>query len=205
MESGLEPGSSRLQPGDVFLTRGRGLLSWLIRFFTRTFGESRTMVNHVGIVVEEGAPGSAVVIEALNRVRRRTLMKGYGPPRRDLVAVYRPVNLTREETALVVAAAEAQEGLSYGYVSLVAHLMDWCLMGVYLFRRILNRPDYPICSYLVSRAFAAAGKDFGVRTGEAEPDDIWDFVWEHTEAYEEILPLAPMIWHLENVTGTTQD
>ena len=43
-----------LKPGDIFLTRGPGLLSRLIRFFSRSIGESRTKVNHAGLVVKEG-------------------------------------------------------------------------------------------------------------------------------------------------------
>ena len=44
-----------LLPGDVFLTYGAGFFSKLIRFFTRTIGESRTQANHSGIVVTAGA------------------------------------------------------------------------------------------------------------------------------------------------------
>jgi len=43
-----------LKPNDIFLTRGPGLLSRLIRFFSRTIGESRTKVNHAGVVAKEG-------------------------------------------------------------------------------------------------------------------------------------------------------
>ena len=40
-----------LEPGDVFLTRGSSFISRAIRFFTRSIGEKRTKVNHVGLVV----------------------------------------------------------------------------------------------------------------------------------------------------------
>ncbi|MGD9268032.1 MAG: hypothetical protein PVH70_11390, partial [Desulfobacterales bacterium] len=58
-----------LLPGDVFLTYGAGFFSKLIRFFTRTIGESRTKVNHTGIVVTEGDLESCQVVETLLRVR----------------------------------------------------------------------------------------------------------------------------------------
>jgi hypothetical protein len=44
----------RLEPGDIFFTRGSGLLSRAIRVCTRSFGEKRSKVNHVGVVVEAG-------------------------------------------------------------------------------------------------------------------------------------------------------
>ena len=54
-----------LLPGDVFLTYGAGFFSRLIRFFTRTIGESRTKVNHTGIVVTEGDLENSQVVETL--------------------------------------------------------------------------------------------------------------------------------------------
>ena len=70
-----------LQRADIFFTRGTGLLSRLIRFFSRGIGEARTKVNHVGVVVEAGAIQEAVVIEALSRVRRHRLVpvRGHEP------------------------------------------------------------------------------------------------------------------------------
>lgn len=70
-----------LKPGDVFLTRGTGLLSGLIRVCTQSFGEKRSKVNHVGVVVQEGDVRNAVVVEALIKVRKHRLWETYGPPR----------------------------------------------------------------------------------------------------------------------------
>ncbi|MDI6744701.1 MAG: hypothetical protein QMD07_04915 [Thermodesulfovibrionales bacterium] len=91
-----------LKPGDVFLTRGKGFISKAIRFFTRSIGESRTKVNHVGIVIEEGTLKTAVVVEALSMVRRHRLWDKYGPPAKDAVAVYRAKNLSQEEIKTIV-------------------------------------------------------------------------------------------------------
>jgi hypothetical protein len=49
-----------LKPADIFLTKGPGLFSRMIRFFSRSIGESRTRMNHAGLVVEEGQAGNAV-------------------------------------------------------------------------------------------------------------------------------------------------
>lgn len=181
-----------LEPGDVFLTRGSGLLSRLIRFFTRSIGERRTRVNHVGVIVEAGVPPEAIGVEALSRVKRHRLGKRYGADSGREIAVYRPVNLTEEEIGRVVAAAEGYVGRRYGYAKIVAHMLDWLLLGAYLFRRLARMDNYPICSWLVAHAFARVNKTFGVPAGAASPDDIWDFVTTEPEKYRVVLPLGPM-------------
>jgi hypothetical protein len=181
-----------LKPGDVFLTRGKDFLSRAIRFFTRTIGEKRTKVNHVGIVVEEGTLRNAVVIEALSKVKRHRLWDRYGPPRKDSVAAYRAMNLTKEEIGIIVSEADSQVGKRYGYLKILAHLADWVLLGAYVFRRVARNGKYPICSWLVAHAFAKTGKNFGVQPGAASPDDIWDFIQKYPQIYELIRPLEPL-------------
>ena len=178
-----------IKPGDIFLTRGTSIISRLIRFFSRSIGESRTAVNHVGVVVKEGSLRTCVVVEALSKVKQHRLWERYGPPDDDSVAIFRPLNLSEEETNKIVAYAEKQVGRSYGYLKIIAHLLDWFFFGVYFFRRITNDSRYPICSWLVAYAFLQAGKDFNVEPGAAEPDDIWDFVNKNREKYSEIHPL----------------
>jgi hypothetical protein len=179
-----------LKKGDVFLTRGDGFISRAIRFFTREIGEKRTKVNHVGLVVQSGNLESAIVVEALTRVKRHKLWSQYGPPKKDLVAVYRAINLTQEQVDKIVAEAESQVGKKYGYLKIVAHLMDWSLLGAYMFRRMVPDGKYPICSWLVAHSFSKAGKHFGVEPGAGTPDDIWDFVAERKPSkYDQIHPL----------------
>ena len=50
-----------LKLGDIFFTRGTGLFSRAIRVCTRSFGEKRSKVNYVGVVVREGDIRAAVV------------------------------------------------------------------------------------------------------------------------------------------------
>jgi len=178
-----------LKRGDIFLTKGKGPISWGIRFFTRSIGERRTKVNHVGVVVEEGTLQTAVVVEASAKVKRHRLWKRYGPPAKDDVAVYRPKNLNDEQIVTIVQEAEKQVGRTFGTFKLFAHLLDWVLLGAYVFRRLARNGDYPICSWLVAHAFSEAGKNFGVEPSAAAPDDIWDFIQEHPQIYETIHPL----------------
>lgn len=183
-----------LMRADVFFTRGPGLVSRLIRVLTRTIGESRTQVNHVGLVVEDGPLQEACMIEAVRTVQRHGLWETYGPPRKDWVAVYRPTNLTDAEVTAVVGEAEKhwRNAESYGYGKIACHILDWMLLGAYVFRRLARSERYPICSWLVADAFKEAGKNFGVAPGAASPDDIWDFVQSHPSIYEVVYPLAPL-------------
>ncbi|MFC1499918.1 hypothetical protein ACFL6T_02740 [Candidatus Zixiibacteriota bacterium] len=190
MTSGEEP--VLFKPCDVFLTRSHSFLGRAIRFATRSFGESRSMVNHVGIMVSEGSVEEAEGVEALTTVKRHSLWKQYGPGNSSDVAVYRPLNLTDDEKALIVAAAEGYVGRTYGYLKIAAHLKDWLFLGIYFFRRMTRMDDYPICSWLVAQAFAKADRTFGVPPGMASPDDIWDFVTSNPDKYQAVHPLGPL-------------
>ena len=179
-----------LMPGDIVLTRGRGRLSRAIRFFTRRIGESRTKVNHVGIVSGYGPLREAMVVEALHTVRLHTLPRRYGDGRSD-VAVYRAA-LTERERAAIAYSARSYVGRQYGYLKLILHLCDWLLQGAYVFRRLGRMDRYPICSWLVAHCYAKVGRSFGVPPGAASPDDIWDCVTERSHDYTCIRPLGPL-------------
>lgn len=181
-----------LQPGDIFLTRGTSLVSRLIRLCTRHVGESRTKVNHVGLVVEGGPLDSALVVEALGLVSRHRLWERYALRRRTAVAVYRPIGLEPEAIERIVRRAESYVGREYGYAMILAHLADWLLLGSYVFRRLAGSDAYPICSWVVAHAFAAGGQGFGVEPGEASPDDIWDFVTSRPRAFAQVRELLPL-------------
>jgi hypothetical protein len=151
------------------------------------------MVNHVGIVVEGGSAEDAVGVEALRTVKRHLLALKYGPGSKSDIAVYRPINLSDREKQVIVEAAEGYVGRSYGYLKIVAHLLDWLLLGIYLFRRLARMDRYPICSWLVAHAFAKADRSFGVPPGMASPDDIWDFVTTEPEKYAVVHSLGPLV------------
>jgi hypothetical protein len=181
----------QLKAGDVFLTRGTGWVSRLVRVFTQTIGEKRTRVNHVGLIVEDGDLRTAVGVEAIRFVTERTLWSGYGPPCTDSVAVYRATNLTPAEVEVIAARAKSMVGRKYGFVAVAAHLLDWFLLGMYWFRRLVPNGRYPICSWVVADAFAKVGKNFGVPPGAAQPDDIWDFVNSRRhDHYVQVFPLG---------------
>ena len=178
-----------LEPGDIVLTRGPGFVGKAIRFFTRHFGESRTKVNHTAIVVQGGALREAVIVEALVKVQRHTLAGEYGG-KRDEVAVYRPTRLSPTQLRHIVATANGYVGRSYGFGKIALHALDWVLQGAYVFRRLGQMDDYPICSWLVAHAYATAGVYFGVDPGAATPDDIWDYVTRRPAEFARVRALA---------------
>lgn len=184
-----------LEPCDIFLTKGTSFIARAIRLFTQSFGEKRTEANHVGIIVQRGTVHSAVAVEALSRVKRHPLRR-YAEKRTTAVAMFRPTNLSDAEKLTIVKKAESYVGRKYGWPKIVAHLADWCLKGAYVFRRLTQDDSYPICSWVVAHAFLAAGKDFGVPAGAANPDDIWDFVTKNTDKYLQVRDLSPLPEHL---------
>jgi len=182
----------QLEPADIFLSRTRGIGSWLIRFFTRTSGEPESEVSHTGIVVEGGPLEKSWIVESRGPTRRRLFYRRYRKRKYD-VAIFRPLHLTPVKRAIIVRAALDYVGKEYSYFKILLHLLDWMLQGAYVFRRLGGINDYPICSWLVADAFAKAGEKFGVEPDAANPDDIWDFINARPEKYRMLWPLSPLI------------
>jgi hypothetical protein len=180
-----------LQPGDVVLTRGKGWVSGAIRFFTRGLGESRTKVNHVGIVTWGGRIGSALLTEALSKVVTRPLWSAYAG--RGEVAIYRRRHTPIEDRRSVARKAEGYVGKRYGYLKIAAHTLDYALLGANVFRRLCRMENYPICSWLAARAWAEVGVAFGVEYAECSPDHVWDYVNGHPEEWEAVHPLGLLL------------
>ena len=177
-----------LEPGDIFLTQGNTFVSKAIRVLTRNKGESRTMVNHVGLVTKSGTLKTATIVEASSKVTRQTML-AYFNSKNNKVAVYRYSNLRDEEEQAIVDSANRYVGATYGYLKIVAHFLDWCLGGVYFFRRLAMMDRYPICSWVVAYSYQNAGLGFGCSANAASPDDIWDWVSNPDNGYVEIHPL----------------
>ena len=181
----------QLQPADIFLSRGTGLASGVIRFFTRRIGERLSKASHTGVVVAGGSLERARVVEALVRVGEHPLSR-YDKKAGTQVAIYRPLRLDAAQRAAVVAKTREYVGREYGYFQLVGHFLDWFLQGAYVFRRLTGSDDYPICSWVVAHAFAVVGVTFGVEPGAAQPDDIHDYVSTHPDQFERIREFAPL-------------
>lgn len=173
-----------LKPTDIFFTRGSGLISRAIRIMTRSIGEPRTQINHVGLAITDH-----LCIEAVGKgvIVRDSIP--YYLKHGDQIAIYRPINLDWIDKENIINKAMLYEGKTYGFVKMITHFLDWLLLGAYVFRRLTNTDRYPICSWLVAQSYRAASKDFGVAAGAATPDDIWDFVVNNPDKYTCIVSL----------------
>ena len=105
-----QPLTIELKKGDIVFTRGYSFLSRTIRIFTRKIGESRTMVNHVGIVVDAGSdPKDTIIVEALKEVREHSLCGQYRGSKND-IAIYRNTTLNTQQRDSITKAAKEYVG-----------------------------------------------------------------------------------------------
>lgn len=178
-----------LQPADIFFTRGHSLFSRLIRFGETSFKEEKSIINHTGIVTGFGPIIIADSVEALLKVERHTLYSQYHN-KKDKVAIFRPININEEQIIEIIRKANSYVGKQYGWLKIVAHSLDYFIGKKYIFRRLTNNDNYPICSWVVSHSYKAAGLNFGCDSGMADPDDIWDFCISNPNKYQRILNLT---------------
>jgi hypothetical protein len=178
-----------LELGDIAFFKGQSWLSGAIRKFSRTKGEGPTLANHVGLIVVEGTDRTALVVEALSKVKLQHLWPAH---EHDELAVIRPLNVSEAKRKMMGLQALRYVNRRYGYLKIVLHAMDRLLGGRYFFRRLGRIRKYPICSYLVADAYAAIGLDFGVPVGQAQPDDIWDFAMSNPDKYKIIRNFRPI-------------
>lgn len=167
-----------LQPGDIVFFRGSGLRAKLIRWASRARGETKTIVNHVGIMVS-----NTEIVESQSRTIQHSFIlpsTGYW--------IYRKKDWTQEQRTtgtpypcnIVVSKALEYVGRKYGWEKIVAHAIDYLIFqNHYIMRRLCFIDKYPICSWVVAFSYAKVGYRFGVNPQIATPDDIWDWVTQN--------------------------
>lgn len=159
---------------DILLVRSSSLFGRLIRIFTRSRGEAPTRVNHVEIMVD-----SVNVVGSGATTLLRPFKEAYGSAPPGTLYIARKVDLTDEQRQVIAAKARSYVGRKYGWLKIVAHFLDRVVFGGhYVTRRLCLIDQYPICSWEVAWSYDAAGLNFGVPPGQADPDDIWDWVVE---------------------------
>jgi len=177
-----------VQRGDIFLTQGNSIKARIIRWFQRSKGEEPTLFNHAGLFLNNTTLFRAISMEALWRVRTGRFWRFYhGDTSR--VAIYRRRRLMSEQRLVVVDKALDFYGNQYGVLKILAHALDRMLFDTYLFRRLAKLDRYPICSYLVARCFDEVDIWIGASPSRAQPDDIGDYIIEHPDLFETIMPL----------------
>lgn len=176
-----------LKTGDVIHVQSQGLLSRLIRWFSRGWGEKKTWASHSALVLTVAE--DIEIIEALTRVTRRPI-SAYAKKKSKLLVSRIPGGLDSEQKVQVIRKAEDYHGRVYGFIKLLPHALDRLFDNKYVFRRLLWIDDYPICSWLVAYVYDRLLKyQFGTPPNAAQPDDLldhcvkthWDFVWSDSE------------------------
>lgn len=172
-----------LQTGDVIHVQSSGLLSKLVRLFSKSDEEEPSWASHSAMVlrVEE----EIEIIEAIWRtvIRPITAYEGKGA---KLLVCRKPGGIEVDRKQEMVKKAEYYNGKIYGFWEITFHILDRFLNNSYFFRRLIKDDDYPICSWLVAYIYdRILGYDFGTPPNAAQPDDLldhcvdsdWEFVW----------------------------
>lgn len=168
-----------LEPADIVLVRGDGFVQWLIRQKERAKGEPPSRVNHAGIMFT-----TSMLIEAqVKGVKCRDLVEAYAGSGWEL-AIYRATNITDAQRQRIAARAYRYVGDRYGFGKILLHA---CGLQRFSF---IDR--WPICSYVVSMAYASEGLTFGVSARAADPDDLMDFCEANPDKYRCVRMLRPL-------------
>jgi len=165
-------------PGDLVLFKG--LSTWTaraIRSCQRRVGESPSIVNHVGIMIDREN-----LMEALARIRRNPLSIYLFNPDYEIY-IFRHNGLDEGERIRISEWICRQEGRFYAPLKILAHLGDHLIGKISrgdprIFRRIIFSERFFICSELAARAYyeEPGYKFLGMDPQEVTPDDIWDHI-----------------------------
>lgn len=176
-----------LQTGDVIHVQSRGILSKLVRFFSRAKEEEPSWASHSAMVLRVGQ--QIEIIEALIWTVIRPIT-AYKNNKAMLLVSRKPGGIEPENKEKMIKKAEYYKGKPYGFWEISFHILDRLLNNSYVFRRLIKNNDYPICSWLVAFVYdRVLGYKFGVEPNAAQPDDIldhcvrshWDFIWADSE------------------------
>ncbi len=176
-----------LQTGDVIHVQGKGVLSFLIRLFSRGFFEPRSWASHSAMVLR--ITDGVEIIEATSKVGKRPIDVYKGKTSKLTIArISRGLN--DDEKKEIIAKSEYYEGKKYGVIKIFLHFLDYILFGWNIFRRLACIDKYPICSWIVAYVYdRVLNYHFGIPPNAAQPDDIsdfcvednWDFVWADSD------------------------
>lgn len=169
----LGTNSELLQVGDIIATQNSGLLSRLIRWFTRRRGQGPSWASHTAMVLT--AEPAVIIIEAQLQVVVRALTY-YERTGARLVIHRHPGGLTAQERRELCLKTLDYEGRMYGFLKVAAQALDHLLGDRYVFRRLAFMDAYPICSWLVAYAYdRVLHLQFGTPPNAAAPNDILDY------------------------------
>jgi len=164
-----------LLPGDIALTFSTSKLGRFIRWGERSRGEPASRVNHAALGVES----PETIVEAAGKARRCSIWDYH---LYDGIIVYRPLDLTAGQIAVIVAEAEKWPGRIYPVHQLIPFMLDNKIFGGrHVFRRAMKFDPLAVCSRLVAIAYGKVGLTFG--RVEPDPDDMDDYCRSHPKKY----------------------
>ncbi len=172
-----------LQTGDVIHVQNAGLLSMLVRFFSRAWKEEPSWASHTAMVLRVGE--EIEIIEAMWRTIIRPITE-YKGKKSKLLVCRKPGSIDQEQKRRMIEKAEYYKGKTYGFWKIALHMLDRLLNNRYVFRRLIKDNEYPICSWLVAYVYDRVLKyQFGAPPNAAQPDDLldhcldydWEFIW----------------------------
>ena len=178
-----------IQPGDILCVDGSGWLSaGIIAAEYGTVAPARP-VSHVGIFVA-GDP-YPIVIEALWRVKTNTLPVSLAGTQKAWVL--HDDSITPAQRNIIVGEALSFSAKDYGYLDLIAQgfdaiaHVDWATHYLSTFL-----DEFPVCSFVVAKAYAQINLDFGVSSADIKPSDIMTFAETH-----------PLIYSIAEITAAS--
>lgn len=181
----------KVEIGDILGYSGGGFLGKTIKWFEKGYHETPSVLSHCGLFVNDGSIKNVNVIEAIfpTGVLYRRFWTHYAD---DLHKCYliKPMNLTTQERLALSKIAFQYVGHPYGTLKIIPHAIDGLLAKILhkrditLFRNLCKVDTFPICSYLVAKAYSTFDLDFGIKGSMATPDDIWDFAINNPDKYK---------------------
>lgn len=183
----------RLQPGDVFASRGSGMMSMLIRFgqWLEDCGESAPY-NHIGGVVHAAAAAPALWFTVGETVESKTVIGRYHLKDYlgEEIIIARHVGMSRSLYKKGIVEVLDNIGQVYPSPRILLHAVD--MVRGHVWKKITGRSpklkmcdfsitgDWPVCSELWAQFFLAAGLPTGFPEDKegtwkgVTPDDFYD-------------------------------
>lgn len=197
----INPVDVEVKIGDIFFTSSNEYISRSIEKYTTSRHENISLVSHVGLIVstspkQRGGLLGTVLIDS--RWNGGVVYRQFVPSDDSTtVGIYRPKLIPDEIKVKIISHATNNFGKGYGSIKIAGYLLDGIISKVFtskpeVFKRFFYSKKFPVCSNLVSDAFLSQGFSFGT-DWKATPDDIWDFVVERSDLYEEVLTLQPLL------------
>lgn len=146
-----------LQVGDIIAYKGTGVLSKIVRFFTRS------KYSHISMAIS-----STHLIEANWYKKSNVIEFKYNP---NEMEIFRVENLTVEHQITILQRSYEYINKYYDYIQIFGHLLE--SLGIVV-KNPLNSDNKIICSELIDRAYLDINIDLvdSREEGNVTPNDI---------------------------------